>query len=121
MTYTIDFRRKVLKVRQERSLTIEETSAHFEVGVATIVRWNKSIALRKHGFRRRKIDIEALRADVEEHPDGYQYERAMRFGVTQKAIWYSLKKIGVTYKKNFQASEGQQRSSTYFLPKDSSL
>jgi hypothetical protein len=30
--------------------------------------------------------MEKLKADVEEYPDGYQYERAKRFGVGQNAM-----------------------------------
>jgi hypothetical protein len=35
----------------------------------------------------------------EDYPDAYQYERAARFGVCPKAIWYALGRLGVTYKK----------------------
>ncbi len=35
---------------------------------------------------------------VRDHPDAYQHERAARFGVTPKAIWQALRKLGVTYK-----------------------
>jgi hypothetical protein len=39
--------------------------------------------------------MEALKQDIEKHPDKYQYERAEQFGVTQVAISFikSFKKI----------------------------
>ncbi|OZI13853.1 hypothetical protein CE195_06700 [Sodalis-like symbiont of Philaenus spumarius] len=37
--------------------------------------------------------------DVEQYPDVYQKERAERFGVCQKALCHTLKKMGLTYKK----------------------
>jgi len=43
------------------------------------------------------LDLEALARDVRAHPDAYQYERAQRFGVTQKAIWQALRRLRVTY------------------------
>jgi transposase len=33
-----------------------------------------------------KLCLEALRRDIEEHPDAYQHERAKRFGVSQNCI-----------------------------------
>ncbi|MGP1929044.1 MAG: hypothetical protein ACTS81_00155, partial [Arsenophonus sp. ER-BJ3-MAG3] len=33
--------------------------------------------------------------------DAYQSEQAVRFGVCQKEIWQTLKKLSITYKKAF--------------------
>jgi transposase len=41
MTYSLDFRRKVLSVREKEDLTIAEVAARFCVGVASVVRWLK--------------------------------------------------------------------------------
>ena len=40
--------------------------------------------------------MNALREDVILYPDAYQYERAERFGVSQKAIDYALRRLRVT-------------------------
>ena len=73
------------------------------MGIASVVRWSKKITpTTKRNKPATKIDMEALRRDVEEHPDAYQYERAKRFGVSQKGICSALKRLGITYKKNLK-------------------
>ena len=42
----------------------------------------------------------ALAKDVADNPDHYQYERANTFGVSQSAIFYALKRLQISYKKN---------------------
>ncbi len=116
MTYPIKFRQHVLAIREKEGLTFEETAARFGVGIASIVRWSSRIEPDQSKPRKRKIDLQELARDVEQYPDDYQYERAKRFGVTPKAIWSALKKLGVTYKKSPQTSKGG-RSQTYSLPK----
>jgi len=39
--------------------------------------------------------MQALARDVVEYPDSYQYERAERFGVSQRGIALALKRLGV--------------------------
>lgn len=117
MTYSIDFRRKVLSVRERECLTIAEVAARFDVGVASVVRWLKQPEPKKHGYRRRKIDMDALARDIQEHPDSYQSERAARFGVHQNAICHALKKLRVSYKKNTSSPQGQRRRTAH-LPND---
>lgn len=99
MTYSIDFRRKVLSVRERDGLTIAQVARRFDIGVASVVRWLKQPGPEVHGYRRRKIDMDALRRDIEQYPDAYQYERAVRFGVHQNTVHHALKKLKVTYKK----------------------
>ena len=91
MAYSLDFQRHVLKIRKRDNLTFAATSERFGVGIATLVRWSKSIDkrpyIRRKGF---KINLDELRQDIVDFPDSYQYERAKRFGVCQKAIWKAL-------------------------------
>ena len=42
----------------------------------------------------------ALAKDVADNPDHYQYERAKTFGVSQSTIFYALKRLQISYKKN---------------------
>ncbi len=93
MTYSSDFRSKVLSVREREGLTIAQVTARYDVGVASVVRWLKRPEPKTHGFRRRKIDIDALAREIEQYPDAYQSERAARFGVHQNAICHALKKL----------------------------
>ncbi len=60
-----------------------------------------------------KIDMKALEEDVKTYPDAYQYERAARLGVSQRAIGNALKRLGISYKKNAQASESGQNCTAY--------
>jgi len=111
MAYSLDFRRKVLSVREKEGLTIAEVADRFDVGVASVVRWIKHIDRKPQGFRQRKIDLDVLRQDIVDYPDAYQYERAARLGVAQNAVFLALRKLGVTYKKNTDASQsGRQRT-----------
>jgi transposase len=110
MTYSIDFRRKVLKVRYTESLSFACVARRFDVGLATVVRWAKKIDLQvRRNKPATKINMEALRQDVEEYPDAYQYERAERLNVSKSCVFFALKRLGVTYKKNSQTPESEQR------------
>jgi transposase len=110
LIYSIDFRRKVLSVREREGLTIAEAAARFCVGVASVARWIKNPEPRRTRTKpATKIDMGALERDVLHHPDAYQYERARRMGVSVQGINYALRRLGVSYKKNAAASPGQRR------------
>ena len=118
MTYPLKFRRHVLSVRENEGLTFAETSQRFSVGIASLTRWAKTPEPKaKREGRPRKVDLEKLAQDVKDHPDSYQYERAARFGVMQKAIWNGLRALGVTYKKILDTPEGERRR-TARLPRE---
>ncbi len=68
-----------------------------------------------------KLDMEALEQDVKEYPDAYQYERASRLGVCQRAIGYALERLKVSYKKNTVASKSERRGTTYLSRQDKRL
>ena len=118
MTYSLDMRKKILKIRHEEGLSMALVAKRFGVGVASVMRWSKNIQCIKKRKRSSKIDREALKKDVETHPDAYQSERAQRLGVSEYCVWYALKRLGVTYKKNPKASKGNPRKTLCFLPRD---
>ena len=99
MTYPVSFCRHILAIRDREGLTLEETLQRFGVGRASLTRWLSRLEPDQSKPRKRKIDLEALRRDVKDYPDAYQYERAARFDVATNAILKALQKIGVTYKK----------------------
>ena len=101
MTYLLEFRWHVLAVRAKEGLTFAQTWAWFSVGIAILTRWSKTLEpkAKREGRRRRKVDLDRLSQDVKDHPDSYQYERAARFKVFQKAIWNGLNALKITYKK----------------------
>ena len=118
MTYSSDFRRKVLSVREKEGLTIAQVAARFCVGVASVVRWIKQPdPQRTRNKPATKIDMEALAQDVVDHPDAYQYERAKRLGVSEKGIGHALRRMGLSYKKNSTPSKSGRRRTAY-LPDD---
>jgi len=108
MTYSLDFRRKVLSVRKKEGLSIPEVAARFDVGVASVVRWLQRIepCLTRHKPAT-KIDRIALARDVCEHPDAYQAERAARLGVSEKGVGHALQRMGITYKKSLSLFAGE--------------
>jgi transposase len=117
MTYSIDFRRKVLEVKALEKLTCAEVAARFNIGIMSVVRWGKKIDPQKTRNKpATKIDREALRKDVEMYPDAYQHERAARFKVSRFGIYYALKRLGITYKKNPKSPESGSREKIYILP-----
>ena len=76
MTYSIDMRQKILKIRLEEGLSMAKVAERFGVGVASVMRWSNNIECIKKRNRSTKIDMEALKRDVDKYPDAYQYERA---------------------------------------------
>lgn len=100
MTYSLDFRKKVLEVKEREQISFEEVSARFSVGKASVFRWSKQLEAQPTRDKpATKIDMEKLKTDVERYPDAYQYERAPRLGVSRKAIGYALKRLGISRKK----------------------
>lgn len=117
MTYSLDFRRKVMSVKSKEGLSFAKTAQRFCVGLASVVRWSKKLEPQTKRYKpATKIDMEALKEDIKLYPDAYQYERAERFGVSTNGIGYALRRLGVTYKKNPQASQGGSRKTLYLLP-----
>lgn len=116
MSYDIKFRRQVLKIREKEGLSFSKVAELFGISKQTVYNWSKRIEEKKNRERTYKIDEEALAADVLSHPDSYLYERAERFKVSINYIWRALKRLGVTYKKNSQASQSGSRKEIYFLP-----
>ena len=118
MTYPISFRQHVLSARGKEGLTFEETSERFCIGVASLKRWSKRITPKPYERKKvRKLDPEKPAQDVLDHPDAYQYERAARFGVTQKSIWQALRKLGLTQKKVMRHPKGNADARRVFCEK----
>ncbi len=90
-----------LKVKHKEGLTFQEVSDRFDIPIRTLFRWQQRIEPKTQRNKpSTKIDMQALRKDVEQNPDHYQYERAKKFGVSQSAIFYALQRLKMSYKKN---------------------
>ena len=119
MTYSLHFRKKVLAIKEKEKLSFDAIAKKFNISRAAIFRWSKNIEPQKTRDRKpTKIDMEALKKDIELYPDSYCYERAKRLGVSPTGISDAKKRLGVTYKKNSEASQGESRKKIYLLPKD---
>jgi len=119
MTYSVDFRRKALAIKERENLSFEEAAKRFGVGKASLVRWNARLEpCRTRQKPAAKISGEALRRDVELYPDAYQYERAARLGASQQGVCNALKRLGVSRKKNAVAPEGRRRGPPHLPGQD---
>ncbi len=108
MTYSLDFRQRVLHIKSERSLTDLELSAMFNVSTRSIIRWKVKIEpLTTRNKPATKIDMDKLKKNIEDNPDLYQYERANIFKVSKSAIGTAMQRLGITYKKNSKSSKGK--------------
>ena len=105
MAYDKKFREKVMNYIA-KGHTIEETHEVFGVGTTTIKEWKKlqteTGSLKKRELNRKpgKIDSDRLKAYITEHPDSYLCEIANVFKCTIPAVFYALKRLGITRKKN---------------------
>jgi transposase len=105
MAYSLDFRQRVFAYKEKHQLTFEQTSKHFDINIATLFRWKKR--LEPCVTRNRpaiKVNMDALKKEIEDFPDDYQWERAKRLNVTQPSIHYALKRLKISVKKNAEAS-----------------
>ncbi|HCU06153.1 MAG TPA: transposase [Holosporales bacterium] len=72
MTYSLDLRRKIFSIKADQNLTFLEISQLFNISMATLFRWSKKIE--PHATRHKpatKIDMDALKQDIEKYPDAY--------------------------------------------------
>ena len=122
MTYSPDFRKKVLTIKEQEGLTQAEAAVRFRVGVASITRWCKCLESKQTRTKpATKLDMNALEEDVKTHPDAYQDERAARLGVSQRAIGNALKRLGVSYKKNTVTSQSGRKRTARLSGQDNRL
>lgn len=105
MRYSIDLRKKVMNFL-DKGHTIKATSEMFEVGTTTIKEWKKlraetgGLEHRPHKRKSSKICSDRLVAYINEHPDSFLIEIAEVFNCTPQAVFYALKRLGITRKKN---------------------
>lgn len=120
MTYSVDFRKKVLAIKDKEKLSFELAAKRFAISKTTLFNWTKNIKpQRTRNKKAVKIDMEVLRKDIELYPGSYCYERAARLGVSPTGIRDAQYRLGVTYKKNSKTPKGGSRKKVYLLPKDS--
>jgi transposase len=114
MAYSVDFRRAAIEYWQAGH-SEEELYEAFKIYPSRIYEWlrhEKKTGSLKACYakrRKRKIDLEELRQAVERKPDAYLSELAKQFSCTEQAVFYALKKIEITVKKNSSPMQNNRR------------
>lgn len=100
MTYSIDLREAALSYINNGGSKVE-ASRLFGFSRSTLYRWfeMEDLSPKVHGPRDRKINKEALKKHVEEHPDMFLHERAEVFGVGLSGMHYALKRLSIVKKR----------------------
>jgi len=103
MAHSMDLRLRAVGLL-EKDLTVAQISELLDIGTATLWRWK---ARAKQGrlapvYPPRsayKLDEQAMRTYLAEHPDAYQHEIAKAMGVSRTTIQWAFKRLGITRKK----------------------
>ncbi len=105
MTYSLDFRKQVLKSSDE-GMTFVQAVDLYNISPTTIQKWKKRIHSKTtREIKPHKIEDDALIQDVKNHPDDYHHERARRFNCSASGICEALKRLNMTQKKDTRASK----------------
>ncbi len=100
MTYSLDLRKRVVEW-VEVGGSVTQAAKIYQVSRATIYRWlgREKLEPIKVKRRKRKMNWEELKKDIEQNPDQKQSERAKKFGVRPSAISYACQEMKITRKK----------------------
>lgn len=101
MTYSVDFRKKVVAYIRNGGGQ-REAARRFDISLWCVRDWlgRKDLQPQQKGVpRRRKLDKEALRAHVRDEPDAILRERAAHFGVRISSMGWALRQMKLTRKK----------------------
>ena len=102
MTYSLDFRKQVLKSLDE-GMTFAEAAKFYNLSPTTIQNWKRRVHSKTtRQTKPTKIPDDVLLNDVKEHPDDYQYERARRLNCSKTGIHHALKRLGISQKKTLE-------------------
>lgn len=101
MAYSNDYRQMILD-KHEVGTSIRSLAHEFNISTRTIQNWKQQPERKIVKTRKGKIDMTLLKQDVEQYPDSFQRERAVRFNCTQRGISLALKRLNITQKKEFE-------------------
>ena len=100
MAYDKIFRKKVVEIKEKEGLSVQEVGQRFGISSRSVFRWKyKAEPCQTRSKRATKIDMEALKKDVEMYPDGYLKERSKRLHVSESCVFYALRRLKITCKK----------------------
>jgi transposase len=118
MACSIDFRRKVLEIKERAGLSSEKTALRFGISESSVFRWSKRLEpCLTRNKPATKIDPAELARDTEKYPDAFQHERAERSGCSQRGIGDALKRLNITGKKTFSHPEADDEARCLFKRK----
>ena len=102
MAYSLDFKKLVLKYRNEGH-TVEETCEFSGIVRSTYYEWEveaeQGFPEKEKRSYEKKIRKEELKKAVEEKPDSYLRELAEPFDCSPQAVFKALNTMGITVKK----------------------
>ena len=105
MTYSLDFRRQVLKSIDD-GMTYVQAAEFYSLSPTTIQNWKRRVHSKTtRQTKPYKIPDNVLLNDVKEYPDDYQYERARRLNCSKTGIYHALKCLGISQKKDLGTSK----------------
>jgi len=106
MSYRVDLRKRVVKFVMKGNSRLSASNL-FEVHYNTVKSWVRIYQTEGRltpgqtaKLKPYKLDREALRREVQEHPESFQSEHAQTFGVVQSTISKAFQQLGITRKKN---------------------
>jgi putative transposase len=107
MSHNLEVRKKVIEFI-EKGGSVSKAAKIYRVGRASIYRWmsreeQKQPEIKRR--RKRKLDWDEVRKDIEQNPDAKLLDRAKKFGVRTNAIWYAMKEMKMTRKKKYLGTE----------------
>ena len=110
MYYSEKFRKEVMSYL-DAGYSQSKVSKMFNISEKTVWNWNKQRNVNGHlranmSYERppRKLPKEDLLQYVKDNPDAYLREIAAHFGCRSSSVFARLKKLNVSYKKNFTIS-----------------
>jgi len=105
MSYSLDLRERVVEF-VEQGGSVSKAVKNYQVSRATIYRWlgREDLQPTRITRRKRKLDWEAVKKDVEQNPDLKLSDRAKNFGVRTNAVWYAIKEMKITRKSGARSS-----------------
>jgi transposase len=114
MAYSKDYKECAVEYKRNNH-TIEETKEIFGMAKSTFYEWEKEYDAgfpeKQKRTYEKKIDKEALKRAVEERPDSELSELAEPFGCTPQAVFYALRRMGITFKKRHSPTLKNQKNS----------
>ena len=106
-SYSIALRERAIKFVEEENGSQKEACSVLGIHISTLTKWlkkyretGKIVPSSRGNYRKRKVDINILKQMVEDIPDATLEELAKPFNVYPSTIFYHLKKLGITRKKN---------------------